>query len=109
MAKNQPQKKNDTSFKEGNKKGVGRPKGSVNKINAKQKATLEMVMDSLAETILEDLSLVTPSRRLEIFKELQPYIRPRLASNKNENSHEVKGEVKVNIKFGDLLGGEGNG
>lgn len=98
MLKKQPKKANDTSIKKGEVKNPkGRPKGALNKINAKQKATLEMVMDSLAETILEDLALVTPSRRLEIYKELQTYIRPKLASNKVES--EVKQDTKIEVVF----------
>lgn len=104
MKPRQPKKANDTSIKKGEVKNPkGRPKGSLNKINAKQKATLEMVMDSLAETILEDLALVTPSRRLEIYKELQTYVRPKLASNKNDNTNEVKGDININISWEDNL------
>jgi hypothetical protein len=103
MAK-QPQKANSTSIKKGvsgNQKG--RPKGAVNKVTARTKATIEMVMDSLAETIIDDLSQVNSSRRLQVYIDLMNYIKPKLAQNKNENSTEVKGDIKVNISFGDIL------
>lgn len=100
MAK-QPQKKNNTSFEKGNKKSVGRPKGALNKTTAKTKATIEMVMDSLAETIIDDLSQVNSSRRLQVYIDLMNYIKPKLSATKNET--DVKGDIKVNISFGDIL------
>lgn len=97
MAKNQPQKKNETSFKVGNKKSAGRPKGSVNKVTARTKATIEMVMDNLAETIIEDLAKVNSSRRLQVYIDLMNYIKPKLANNKVEQ--EVKQDTKIEVVF----------
>lgn len=101
MNKKQPQKRNETSLKKGNT--VGRKKGTPNKVTARTKATIEMVMDSLAETIIEDLSMVNASRRLQVYIDLMNYIKPKLSANKNDNTTDVKGDVKINISFGDLL------
>lgn len=96
MAK-QPQKKNNTSFEKGNKKSVGRPKGSLNKTTARTKATIEMVMDNLAETIIEDLAQVNSSRRLQVYIDLMNYIKPKLSANKVES--EVKQDTKIEVVF----------
>lgn len=102
MNKKQPKKENEKSFKKGvSGNPAGRPKGSLNKTTVAQRATLQMVMDNLAETILSDLALVTPSRRLEIYKELTGYFTPKLSSNKNENSNEISGDININISWED--------
>lgn len=103
MAGKQPQKKNITSFEKGNKKSVGRPKGALNKTTARTKATIEMVMDSLAETIIDDLKQVNSSRRLQVYIDLMNYIKPKLSSTKNENTNEVKGDININISWEDNL------
>ena len=104
MAEKQPQKKNATSIKKGvSGNPKGRPKGTPNKVTARTKATIEMVMDNLAETIIEDLATVNASRRLQVYIDLMNYIKPKLSANKNENTTDVKGDVKINISFGDLL------
>lgn len=104
MAERQPQKKNATSIKKGvSGNPKGRPKGTPNKVTARTKATIEMVMDSLAETIIDDLKQVNSSRRLQVYIDLMNYIKPKLSANKNDNTTDVKGDVKINISFGDLL------
>lgn len=104
MAKKQTTKANETSIKKGEVRNPrGRPKGAISKQNKQIKATIEMVMDSLAETIIEDLAQVNSSRRLQVYIDLMNYIKPKLSSSKNENTNEVKGDIKVNISFGDVL------
>lgn len=103
MNKKQPQKANETTFKKGDGVKKGRPKGTLNKTTARTKATIEMVMDNLAETIIEDLATVNASRRLQVYIDLMNYIKPKLSANKNDNTTDVKGDVKINISFGDLL------
>lgn len=103
MAEKQPQKRNSTTFEKGNKIKGGRPKGVLNKVTQRQKATIEMVMDSLAENIIEDLQNVNSSRRLQVYIDLMNYIKPKLSANKIEQETKVKGDVKINISFGDLI------
>lgn len=101
MNKKQPQKKNESTFKKGDGVKKGRPKGTLNKVTQRQKATIEMVMDSLAETIIEDLQNVNSSRRLQVYIDLMNYIKPKLSATKNENTNEIKGDVKINISWDD--------
>jgi len=71
----QPQKANENSIKKGEVKNPkGRPKGTPNKVTARQKATIEMVMDNLAETIIDDLAQVNSSRRLQVYIDLKYFI-----------------------------------
>lgn len=100
MIKKQPKKANDTSIKKGEVKNPkGRPKGAVNKVTARTKATIEMVMDSLAETIIDDLSQVNSSRRLQVYIDLMNYIKPKLSATKNET--DVKQDVNIKISWDD--------
>jgi len=102
MLKKQPKKANDTSIKKGEiKNPKGRPKGAIGKVTASQKATIEMVMDSLAETIIDDLEQVNASRRLQVYIDLMNYIKPKLSANKVESTSEVKGDIKINISWED--------
>ncbi|WP_185217519.1 DUF5681 domain-containing protein [Sphingobacterium mizutaii] len=99
MAK-QPQKANKTSIKKGvSGNPKGRPKGAVNKVTARQKATIEMVMDNLAETIIDDLAQVNSSRRLQVYIDLMNYIKPKLSATKNET--DVKQDVNIKISWDD--------
>ncbi len=97
MNKKQPQKRNETSLKKGNT--VGRKKGTPNKVTARTKATIEMVMDSLAETIIDDLQQVNSSRRLQVYIDLMNYLKPKLSATKNENTNEIKGDININISW----------
>ncbi|WP_159729237.1 hypothetical protein [Sphingobacterium sp. 18053] len=102
MATRQPQKKNETSIKKGEVRNPkGKPKGTLNKVTARTKATIEMVMDALAENIIDDLQQVNSSRRLQVYIDLMNYIKPKLSSTKNENTNEIKGDVKINISWDD--------
>lgn len=104
MAGRQPKKANETSIKKGEVKNPkGRPKGAISKQNKQIKATIEMVMDSLAETIIDDLKQVNSSRRLQVYIDLMNYIKPKLSSTKNENTNEVKGDININISWEDNL------
>jgi len=100
MAERQPQKKNATSIKKGvSGNPKGRPKGTPNKVTARTKATIEMVMDNLAETIIEDLATVNASRRLQVYIDLMNYIKPKLSATKNENTTDIKGDININISW----------
>lgn len=100
MAGTQPKKANETSIKKGEVKNPkGRPKGAISKQNKQIKATIEMVMDSLAETIIDDLKQVNSSRRLQVYIDLMNYIKPKLSATKNENTNEIKGDININISW----------
>jgi hypothetical protein len=86
----------------GTPKTGGRAKGVVNKVTARQKASLEIVMNALEEGILEDILAVNSSRRLQLYTDLMNYIKPKLASNKNENDTNVTGGININVSFEDL-------
>lgn len=102
MSGKQPQKRNETSIKKGEVRNPnGKPKGTLNKVTARTKATIEMVMDALAENIIEDLEKVNSSRRLQVYIDLMNYIKPKLSATKNENTNEIKGDVKINISWDD--------
>lgn len=100
MAGTQPKKANETSIKKGEVKNPkGRPKGAISKQNKQIRATIEMVMDSLAETIIDDLKQVNSSRRLQVYIDLMNYIKPKLSATKNENTNEIKGDININISW----------
>lgn len=83
----------------GTPKTGGRTKGTINKKTAAMQASLELVMNALEGTILDDLTNVNPSRRLQLYTDLMNYIKPKLSSTKNENDNTISGEVKINVNW----------
>lgn len=80
-------------FKKGDKKpeGTGRTKGTPNKKTKETKERLEWVIGLLEETLEADLKKLSPSQKTLMWKDLQEYVRPKLA--RTEMKHE--GEIAV--------------
>jgi len=56
----------------------GRPKGSPNKITAEQKERIEWVLELLDETLEDSIRKLKPKDQVDLWMNLQEYIRPKL-------------------------------
>ena len=65
----------DNRFKPGN---TGRPKGIVNKLTTEKKQRLEWVIGQLEETLENDIASLKQKDRVDLWMNLQEYIRPKL-------------------------------
>lgn len=85
-----------TQFKEGNS---GRPPGSQNKLTATLKDQIEAVLNKLGETLVEDLQKMKPERRVELWAQLQEYIRPKLSRTAivGDADAPLRGVVQVEV------------
>ncbi len=87
------------------KKGEGgRPKGAANKFTSAIKERIENVLEALDETLLADLQRMEPGRRVELWAQLQEYIRPKLSRTALVGADDgpVRGVVQVEIVGGYL-------
>jgi len=62
-------------FEKGN---PGKRKGTINKISVEQKKRVEWVLCLLEETLEESIAKLKPKDRVELWLNLQEYIRPKL-------------------------------
>jgi len=79
-------------FKTGN---TGRPKGAINKSTQRVKESIQLVMDALEITLLEDIARVTPQRRLQLYTDLMQYIKPKLSTTKADI--DIKSDNRIEI------------
>jgi hypothetical protein len=88
-----------TSFSAENP-GPGRPKGTPNKFTSEIKQRIENVLDVLDETLEEDLRKIEPGRRVELWAQLQEYIRPKLSRTTlaGDSDNPLRGVVQVEVK-----------
>ncbi len=56
----------------------GRPKGSPNKVTTEHKERVEWVLDLLNETLEVSIRKLKPKDQVELWMNLQEYIRPKL-------------------------------
>ena len=56
----------------------GRPKGVPNKITTEKKQRLEWIVGQLEETLEKDIAALKQKDRVELWMNLQEYIRPKL-------------------------------
>jgi hypothetical protein len=56
----------------------GRPKGSPNRVTADQKERVEWVLELLEETLEESIVKLKPKDQVNLWMNLQEYIRPKL-------------------------------
>lgn len=107
MIKRQPKKANENSIKKGEVKNPkGRPKGSENKRTKEQREAFVVIMELLEKRMMDGDDVIknlNPRAAGELYATLLNYQKPKLSSTKNENTTDVKGDVKINISFGDLL------
>jgi hypothetical protein len=62
-------------FEKGNN---GKPKGAKNKITQEYKERIEWVLELLDETLEESLNDLKPKEKVELWLNLQEYVRPKL-------------------------------
>jgi hypothetical protein len=79
----------------------GRKKGTPNKKTIAINLLLETAMLELSKELINDISKVNHSRRLQLFTDLMNYVSPKLASNKNEDKVEHNGNITIDFSFGD--------
>ncbi len=86
-----------TQFKEGN---PGKPKGTPNKFTVAIKERIENVLEKLDETLFDDLMKIEPGRRVELWAQLQEYIRPKLSRTAvvGDADNPVRGVVTIEVK-----------
>ena len=56
----------------------GRPKGAVNRVSPLQKVLIDEVLSVLSESLLQDISTMKPKEKIELWKDLQEFIQPKL-------------------------------
>ena len=56
----------------------GRPKGAANKITRKNKERVEWVLELLDETLEDSIRKLKPKDQVDLWMNLQEYIRPKL-------------------------------
>ena len=78
----------------------GRPKGAANKFTTTVKERIESVLDKLDETLFDDLLAMEPSRRVELWAQLQEYIRPKLSRTAvvGDAENPVRGVVTIELR-----------
>ncbi|WP_286732806.1 MULTISPECIES: hypothetical protein [Sphingobacterium] len=107
MRGKQPQKANETSIKKGEVRNPnGRPKGSENKRTKEVREAYEEIMQLLEKRMMDGddvIKSLSPSKASELYWNLLGYKKPKLSANKIEQETNVKGDVKINISFGDLI------
>jgi hypothetical protein len=79
---------------------AGRPKGTGNKFTTAIKERIENVLESLDETLLADLQRMEPGRRVELWAQLQEYIRPKLSRTAvvGDADNPIRGVVTIELK-----------
>ena len=67
-----------------NKKGqftvgnTGRPRGAGNRVTSLQKVRIAEVLEKLEETLIEDIAAMKPREKIELWRDLQEFIQPKL-------------------------------
>ena len=70
-----PARNNKGQFGKGN---PGKPKGAVNKTTAEEKQRIEWVLSLLDASLEENLSKLRPKEQIELWLNLQEFVRPKL-------------------------------
>jgi len=103
MIKRQPKKANENSIKKGEVKNPkGRPKGSENKRTKEQREAFVVIMELLEKRMMDGDDVIknlNPRAAGELYATLLNYQKPKLSATKNENTNEIKGDVKINISW----------
>jgi hypothetical protein len=78
----------------------GRQKGAANKFTTAIKERIENVLCKLDETLFEDLMQMEPGRRVELWAQLQEYIRPKLSRTAvvGDADNPLRGVVTIEVK-----------
>ena len=71
----------------------GRPKGAVNKITREMKERIEWVLELLDQSLEENIGKLKPKEMVELWVDLQEYVRPKL---QRVNLEVDPGDKKIN-------------
>jgi len=71
----------------------GRPKGAVNKITREMKERIEWVLELLDQSLEENIVKLKPKEMVELWVDLQEYVRPKL---QRVNLEVDPGDKKIN-------------
>jgi hypothetical protein len=82
---------------------TGRPKGAINKDTRRVKESIQLVMDALETTLLEDIARVTPQRRLQLYTDLMQYIKPKLSTTKADIDIQSDSKLEFVIRYENAL------
>lgn len=72
-------------FKENNKHGKGRPKGSTNALTSEIREAFTNLVNNNLQTVDEDLRLMKPNERVKVIIELAKFILPTLKAVEQNN------------------------
>jgi len=81
----------------------GRPKGAINKSTQKVKDSLQLVMDALESTLLEDIARVTPQRRLQFYTDMMQYIKPKLSTTKADIEIQSDSKIEFIVRYDNTI------
>lgn len=85
------------SFKEGNKHGRGRPKGSGNKDTKKLRERITDLLDMNWGSIQDDLKELKPKERVDAYIKLLEYALPKLQRTELSTESSQDDERQVTI------------
>jgi len=94
-------KRNDKGQFEAGHTGL-RKAGIPNKVTAEVKQRIERVLELLDETLETDLMALSPKEKVQLWMELQEFIRPKLQRTQTDLTS--KGETITKITFEVLNG-----
>ena len=79
-----------------------KPKGSPNKVTIEMKQRIERVLEILDESLETDLMALSPKEKVQLWMDLQEFIRPKLQRTQTDLTS--KGENITKITFEVLNG-----
>jgi hypothetical protein len=88
-----------SKFEKGREKTGGRAKGTPNKTSAEIKEAIQAVLSLRVDELDDDLEKMDKYKKWTILNAVTKYILPTY--NKNEESVEHSGEIKISISFED--------
>ena len=81
-----------------------KPKGSPNKVTIEMKQRIERVLEILDESLETDLMALSPKEKVQLWMDLQEFIRPKLQRSQTDLT--TKGNEITKITFEVLNGRE---
>ena|ERR1700712_1149064 len=86
-------------FEKGKAKTGGRAKGVINKTTPEIREAIQKVMSAKIDELESDLEMMNPFQQWMILEKVAKYFMPAL--NKNEDTVEHSGVIKVTVSFVD--------
>jgi hypothetical protein len=87
---------NKGQFKKGN---PGKPKGARNKLTREKRKRMQEVLAILDGKVEEDLMKMTPTRRVELWRDLQDFFLPKLQRTSVEVGAKKNALTKVTFEI----------